>query len=284
MIQNTRLKIRIRLDQSMPGRSEAEQEADSLSRQSVAADYDWRKIMIAALTLLMVLSAMGWLIATWLADEDGSRQGVSNDSMALAQAPTHSESEFAASAPSPAVEKSPTEPSDNMQEGRAQGLEKPASKQGAADAPASRSSAEANADQILTPDIKPAAPDHEVGSNMVVVKPKANDHPSVLRAQLTSGIRRREPVDSIDHVPLAMAYSQPIYFYLHLSGLENEKVTVDWFYQEKHVARVILDTGASDWRTYSSKILDKSRIGAWRVVAFDQSGKLLAERGFKVTR
>ncbi|MGG7055035.1 DUF2914 domain-containing protein [Nitrosomonas sp. ANs5] len=240
--------------------------------------------MVAALSLLTVLSAMGWLISTWLADEDGSRQGVSNDSTALPQAPTPSVSEFAASAPSPAAEKLPAESSGTMQEGHAQGPEKSASNQVAADTPASRWAAVANAGQMPTPGIKPAVPDNEVGSDVAVVKPEANDHPGVLRAQLTSGVRQREPVDSIDHVSLAATISQPIYFYLHLSGLENERVTVDWFYQEKRIARVILDTGASDWRTYSSKMLDKSRIGAWRVAAFDQSGKLLAERRFKVTR
>lgn len=108
------------------------------------------------------------------------------------------------------------------------------------------------------------------------------DKPQVIRAQLTSAIHQREPVDIIDHVWLEKNKSEKIYFFVHLRDLSGQRVNVRWHYQDKEIAKVSLSIGSQNWRTYSSKSLNKNKLGAWRVTLHDQSGKLLSKRNFTV--
>jgi hypothetical protein len=108
------------------------------------------------------------------------------------------------------------------------------------------------------------------------------DKPQVIRAQLTSAIHQREPVDIIDHVWLEKNKSEKIYFFVHLRDLSGQRVNVRWHYQDKEIAKVPLSIGSQNWRTYSSKSLNKNKLGAWRVTLHDQSGKLLSKRNFTV--
>lgn len=108
------------------------------------------------------------------------------------------------------------------------------------------------------------------------------DKPQVIRAQLTSAIHQREPVDIIDHVWLEKNKSEKIFFFVHLRDLMGQRVNVRWHYQDKEIAKVPLSIGSQNWRTYSSKLLNKKKLGAWRVTLHDQSGKLLSKRNFTV--
>lgn len=109
------------------------------------------------------------------------------------------------------------------------------------------------------------------------------DQPQVFRAQLSRRILHREPVDNIDHMALKQGVGERIYFFVQLHNLEGQKITVHWLYQNKEVAKVGLQVGQQIWRTNASKLLTKTRLGAWRVELRDNSGKLLAQRNFTVS-
>jgi hypothetical protein len=59
-------------------------------------------------------------------------------------------------------------------------------------------------------------------------------------------------------------------------------VTHAWFHEGKHMARVELNVGSGDWRTYSSKRLLTTWTGAWEVKVLDGAGKVLASREFTI--
>jgi hypothetical protein len=108
------------------------------------------------------------------------------------------------------------------------------------------------------------------------------DQPQVVRAQLTSAIDQREPVDIIDHVWLDQGATGKIFFFVQLRDLMGQRVSIHWHYQDNVVAKVPLMIGSQDWRTYASKLLNKTGLGTWQVTLHDQSGKLLSRRHFTV--
>ncbi len=116
------------------------------------------------------------------------------------------------------------------------------------------------------------------------VDPIPADRPEVIRAQLTSAIQEREPVDIIKHISLGQKMSKRIYFFIQLYGLNGERVNVRWYYQDRKVAEVALKVGGQQWRTYASKLVSKTRRGQWRVMLHNQSGELLSQRNFIVSK
>ncbi|SFP53432.1 Protein of unknown function [Nitrosomonas cryotolerans] len=110
------------------------------------------------------------------------------------------------------------------------------------------------------------------------------DRPEVIRAQLTSAIQKREPVDMIKHISLNQKINKRIYFFIQLYGLNGEQVNVRWYYQDRKVAEVALKVGGQQWRTYASKLVSKTRRGQWRVMLHNQSGELLSQRSFIVSK
>ncbi len=105
----------------------------------------------------------------------------------------------------------------------------------------------------------------------------------VYRAQLTHAIESREPIDDIEQLELQPGESKPVYFYLHLKGLQKKIVRVLWFHDNKLDSRLTLQIHGDDWRTNASKQLDQQRTGAWRVELQDESGIPMAIRNFAVT-
>ncbi len=285
-MNSTQLKIRIRLDQSaahaVSGQGILEQ-----TDQSARSDpdppvyqYNWPRIIMAALACLLILGAIVWAAAIWLADKDDIEM-LSADTFSLPEMPADPESESAALLSSPLPATSPPVQSfgtadvqDNLP---AEIITDPPA---TASVSASEPETSAVPDPLIQPENKPEATvlaeNQDTGQGIT--------YPArVLRAQLTSNIRQREPVDNIDHISLAGKPSRRIFLFLHLHKLGDERVTVDWFYRDTRVARVILPIGNDDWRTYSSKILSQNRPGSWRVTASDQSGNLLAEFRFRAT-
>jgi hypothetical protein len=282
MTKNTQLKIRIRLDQSVPDHHSLEQEGDlAILPESSAVSYDWRKIFLAILLLLLVLAAISWVVSTWLT-ADGEPQALPGNVVSLPKTPVELEREGAVVA-KPVL---PGVPSKKTSENRLVDAEQSVRGPDISTELTLATGLETLIEPALKPrpEIKPEPRILQEIDEMGAVAPSKPGHLNVVRAQLTSGIQQREPVDNIDQISLAQKASRPIFFFLHLQGFKNEKVIVEWFYQDKRIAKVTLQTGGDDWRTYSSKMLNKARLGLWRVVAIDQSGNLLAERSFKVSR
>jgi len=103
---------------------------------------------------------------------------------------------------------------------------------------------------------------------------------SVARAQLTSAISNNEPIDKIT----ALSNDQTrIYFFTDVRNLGGQKITHRWEYKGKVMAEIPLEVGGSPWRTYSSKTLDPSWTGEWKVTAVDGTGNTLSATTFTYT-
>ncbi len=100
---------------------------------------------------------------------------------------------------------------------------------------------------------------------------------SVARSQLTSAIQNNEPVDKIT----TLANDQTrIYFFTDVRNLGGQKITHRWEHKGKVMSEIPLDVGGSPWRTYSSKTLDPSWTGEWKVTAVDGTGNTLSATTF----
>jgi cytoskeletal protein RodZ len=132
------------------------------------------------------------------------------------------------------------------------------------------------ADLAEKPNESTIAETNALASNML------EDQPQIIRAQLTSAIQQLEPIDQIDHVRLDQGNTEQIFFFMQLRNLMGQRVSVHWHYQDRVVAKVPLVIGSGNWRTYASKLLNKTGLGAWQVTLHDQTGKLLSQRSFTV--
>ncbi len=55
-----------------------------------------------------------------------------------------------------------------------------------------------------------------------------------------------------------------------------------WYYEGKTMARVELNVGSSNWRTWSAKRILPAWTGNWEVKVLDASGMVLASAGFTI--
>lgn len=91
----------------------------------------------------------------------------------------------------------------------------------------------------------------------------------VARAQFTSGIKNREPVD---RVVVATDRLEAVYFFTDLRNLTGRTVTHRWRYEGKPVSLVPFKVGGARWRVYSKKVIDPDQVGEWSVTVLDESG------------
>ena len=286
---NTQIKIRIQLDpstqQTTSDSSDPESEAVSSFPANDERVYDWRKIFLTACLLLLILAGLIWFVsAMWINDEiDPLPASPEFPSLSEAPAMARIEQDIVLPESVGLQEAAQTQVNDTATEAEA--------------AETASSDHEAISAALEEADITPAPIPQPIPMAKSAFYPDEAEMPDtisastpqpvtaqVFRAQLTSAISRREPVDDIKQISLAGRSSRPIFLFLHLHDLAGETIQVNWFFQNQTIAQVQLPVGNHDWRTYSSKILNARRLGSWRVTAQDSSGNLLAEFPFEVAR
>ncbi len=95
---------------------------------------------------------------------------------------------------------------------------------------------------------------------------------AVARGMFATGIEEREPVDSI--TSLGNDRSR-VYYFTEIVGVTDRELTHRWEYRGEVVAEVPIVVGGPRWRTYSSKNLDPSWLGEWKVTIVDESGAIV---------
>ena len=96
----------------------------------------------------------------------------------------------------------------------------------------------------------------------------------VPRAQFTTGVEDREPVDSVARVDAGTGI---IYFFTELSNLQGRHVVHRWEHDGEPMAVVGFDVGGPRWRVWSSKQMPSDRQGMWRVQVVAEDGSVLAD-------
>lgn len=268
-MNDQQLKIRIKLNQipQFPVAGNSEEIANQAK-----PPFDWRKISAAGLLLAIIMSGTLW---RWFAEESNQpireplssedTQSINFDSLVLDKNVESNDlsvnnSDTSGKISAPAMESIPI----------------------VTPTPQPIIEATTNLGYIIIPLRKPEIAKNKITNQLTKAKETSPDRSHVIKAQLTSAIQQQVPVDNIDHVWLAQGASQPIYFFLHLRGLKGKEASINWFYQNKEVAKIPLVIEDDNWRTHSNKMLNKTQVGQWRVEVQDQSGNLLAERAFTV--
>ncbi len=110
--------------------------------------------------------------------------------------------------------------------------------------------------------------------------PEASSEPlsgRVARAGFTAQVVDREPQDSVTSLPND---ASQILFYSEFKGLEGQTLTHVWERDGTEMARVPIVVGGSRWRVYSTKNLDPSWLGEWKVNVVDEEGRVLHSESF----
>lgn len=91
----------------------------------------------------------------------------------------------------------------------------------------------------------------------------------VARAQFTTAISDREPVDDI---VLLAAPVNHIYFFTDLRRLQERTVTHLWKFGGRVVSNVPFKVGGPRWRVNSRVDIEPDQLGEWSVTVVDESG------------
>jgi hypothetical protein len=130
------------------------------------------------------------------------------------------------------------------------------------------------ADEYSAP-AQPAAAAQPAATAQPVAQPKSTG--SVARAQFTSAIQDREPTDKVSNL---LNDKDRIYFFSEIKDAPNQKITHRWEHNGKVMSETSFDVGSSRWRVFSSKNLDPSWTGEWKVSVVDEAGSTLGASTF----
>ena len=108
-------------------------------------------------------------------------------------------------------------------------------------------------------------------------QPQAKSTGTVTRAQFTSAVQDREPVDKVSSLPNDQ---NRVYFFSEIKDAANQKITHRWEHNGKVVSEVGFDVGGNRWRVFSNKTLDPSQTGEWKVSVVDEAGGMLGASTF----
>lgn len=103
------------------------------------------------------------------------------------------------------------------------------------------------------------------------------------RAQLTSGLADKEPVDELPRI-LTMTPEGllRVYLFTETHNLKDAPHFHDWYHEGERVARVRILPYTDQMRASSSKYVDRHMLGQWRVEVVTANGKVLAWGEFTV--
>ena len=99
----------------------------------------------------------------------------------------------------------------------------------------------------------------------------------VARAQFTSEIQDREPVDKVSNL---INDKNRIYYFSEIKDASNQKLTHRWEHNGKVMSETSFDIGGDRWRVFSNKTLDPSQTGEWKVSVVDEAGSTLGASTF----
>lgn len=100
---------------------------------------------------------------------------------------------------------------------------------------------------------------------------------NVSRAQFTTAIQEREPVDMVETLSSEQTL---VNYFTELSDLEGHTVTHQWGYNDEIMFEKSFQVGGTRWRVWSSKSLSPHMTGTWIVNTLDEDRNKLLTQGF----
>lgn len=119
----------------------------------------------------------------------------------------------------------------------------------------------------------------EQEQSRTVAAGESDAKPEAERAQFTSNVENREPVDEVSEF---QAGDETLYFFTEIKNGAGQTITHRWTRDGEVVAEVPLEVGSDSWRTWSSKELMPDWEGDWTVEVVDASGNTIAEESITI--
>jgi hypothetical protein len=128
---------------------------------------------------------------------------------------------------------------------------------------------------------EPAA---EIKAPPVVNTPTKNKFDlEVVRAQLTSEIKKNEPIDTLKSpIKIGKKESLWLYYFLELKGMKGKSVFHEWLLNGELVSRKKVNISADPWRTASKQVITYTTNNDWLVRLVDESGNIINEKTFNL--
>ena len=92
---------------------------------------------------------------------------------------------------------------------------------------------------------------------------------SISRAQFTTQVKDKEPVDNVLSLPNVI---NTISFFSEIRNMEGKTVTHFWKYEGKLVSQKEFKVEGTRWRVYSEIALDPDKTGVWSVTVKNDQG------------
>ncbi len=104
--------------------------------------------------------------------------------------------------------------------------------------------------------------------------------PGVAESAIATQVADRQPVDNVTSVPADVGR---VYCWTRIVGAQGEVEVVHvWYHGDMEMARVPLRVGSDNWRTWSSKNIEPSWTGQWRVDVEAPDGTVIQSMSFTV--
>jgi hypothetical protein len=104
--------------------------------------------------------------------------------------------------------------------------------------------------------------------------------PSVKRFLLAGSVSNREPEGELNEISFTADGSAAVWAYSEVIDKKGSRFKYVWLHGGNQIATVPVNVGSNRWRSYSSKLINQSMSGAWRVELQDGEGRLLASADF----
>lgn len=234
--------------------------------------FDWLKISVAILLLITLIVFSYWLLTSSEKETDASLVFSNQDT---SQSTTRHQETFELEAP-----QAISAPSDL---GKQTEIVRNHTKSERLSDNARASNENDTKEAMIIPSSKPEQKGLKLNSLQAKEKSVHVRSNHVIQAQLTTSSRKQKSINSIENIELQRGTNQTVYYFLHIRNLKGEKIFVNWYYQDKPIAKIPFSINTNDWHAHASKILTKTRLGQWRVTTMDQSGNILSEQSFMVS-
>ncbi len=112
----------------------------------------------------------------------------------------------------------------------------------------------------------------------VAASPAIGAEGTISRAQFTSAVLDREPVDEITSIDSSTG---SVFFFTEFRNFEGTSASHRWVYNGEVKFELSFKIRGSRWRVYSQKTLPKEWLGDWRVEVVSEDGTVLETHDLK---
>lgn len=112
----------------------------------------------------------------------------------------------------------------------------------------------------------------------VAAAPVLAGEPSVSRAQFTTSVLDREPVDNLTVIQTT---TENVFFFTEFRNMEGTQATHRWIYGDEVRFELSFKIRGPRWRVYSQKTLPKEWTGDWKVEIVGEDGAVIESYDLK---